>query len=104
MWFILYQVALIGFDILALAFENKTILSIEPLHIGTVTLPIVPLIIVGFLLNLSVIVLLYLMIDDMDAKMMILDKAYEGVNPGEFTQKIFTMDDRYFYLPLYAKK
>jgi 3'-5' exoribonuclease len=44
------------------------------------------------------------MIDDMDAKMMILDKAYEGVNPGEFTQKIFTMDDRYFYLPLYAKK
>jgi len=61
MWFILYQVALIGFDILALAFENKTILSIEPLHIGTVTLPIVPLIIVGFLLNLSVIVLLYLM-------------------------------------------
>src|SRR5574344_612178 len=44
------------------------------------------------------------MIDDMDAKMMILDKAYEGVNPGEFTQKIFTMDDRYFYLPLYSKK
>jgi len=44
------------------------------------------------------------MIDDMDAKMMILDKAYEGVAPGEFTQKIFTMDDRYFYLPLYAKK
>jgi len=44
------------------------------------------------------------MIDDMDAKMMILDKAFEGLTPGEFTQKIFTMDDRYFYLPLYSKK
>ena len=44
------------------------------------------------------------MIDDMDAKMNILDKAYEGVEPGQWTQKIFTMDSRYFYLPLYTKK
>ncbi len=44
------------------------------------------------------------MIDDMDAKMNILDKAYADVKPGEFTQKIFSMDDRYFYLPKYTKK
>lgn len=43
------------------------------------------------------------MIDDIDAKMMILDKAFVGVAPGEFTQKIVTMDDRYFYLPVYSK-
>ena len=43
------------------------------------------------------------MIDDFDAKMNILDKAYQGVVPGEWTQKVFTIDDRYFYLPLYTK-
>jgi 3'-5' exoribonuclease len=42
------------------------------------------------------------MIDDFDAKMNILDKAFQGVNPGEWTQKVFTIDDRYFYLPLYS--
>src|SRR5574344_58093 len=44
------------------------------------------------------------MIDDFDAKMNILDKAYQGVTPGEWTQKVFTIDDRYFYLPLYSKE
>ena len=44
------------------------------------------------------------MIDDFDAKMNILDKAYDGVAPGEWTQKVFTMDDRYFYNPLYNAK
>lgn len=44
------------------------------------------------------------MIDDMDAKMNILDKAFVNVKPGEWSQKIFTMDGRYFYLPLYTKK
>ena len=44
------------------------------------------------------------MIDDMDAKMNILDKAYADTKPGEFTQKIFSMDDRYFYCPEYSKK
>jgi 3'-5' exoribonuclease len=47
------------------------------------------------------------LIDDFDAKMNILDKAYAGVAPGDWTQKIFTLDDRYFYNPLYnapAKK
>jgi 3'-5' exoribonuclease len=43
------------------------------------------------------------MIDDFDAKMNILDKAYQGVNPGEWTQKVFTIDDRSFYLPLYSQ-
>ena len=43
-------------------------------------------------------------IDDFDAKMNILDKAYDGVAPGEWTQKVFTMDDRYFYNPLYNAK
>lgn len=44
------------------------------------------------------------MIDDMDAKMMILEKAYEPIECGEFTPKLFTMDDRYFYKPFYMKK
>lgn len=42
------------------------------------------------------------MIDDFDAKMQILDKAYKNVIPGERTEKIFSMDDRYFYLPSYS--
>lgn len=44
------------------------------------------------------------MIDDFDAKMNILDKAYAGVNPGEWTQKVFAFDDRYFYQPFYNEK
>lgn len=43
------------------------------------------------------------MIDDMDAKMMILEKAYAGVECGGFTSKLFTMDDRYFYKPFYTE-
>jgi len=41
------------------------------------------------------------MIDDFDAKMNILDKAYQNVAPGEWTQRVLTMDDRVFYNPLY---
>lgn len=48
--------------------------------------------------------LLLSMIDDLDAKMNVLDKAYQGVKPGEFTQRLPMMDDRFFYLPLYAKE
>ena len=44
------------------------------------------------------------LIDDMDAKMMILDKAYADVEPGGYTSKLFTMDERYFYKPLYTKE
>ncbi len=41
-------------------------------------------------------------IDDLDAKMMILDKAYKGVEKGGTTAKLFNMDDRYFYLPTFS--
>lgn len=36
-------------------------------------------------------------VDSLDSKMLILDKAYEEVKPGEFTQKIFPLDGRSFY-------
>lgn len=41
--------------------------------------------------------LLLSMIDDLDAKMMILDKAYKNVDKGEFTDKIFALDNISFY-------
>ena len=44
--------------------------------------------------------LLISMIDNLDSKMLVLDKALEDVKPGEFTQKIFPLDNRMFYKPL----
>lgn len=44
------------------------------------------------------------MIDDFDARMVMVDKAYEGVKPGEFTQKSFPLGDIALYKPLYEKK
>lgn len=41
--------------------------------------------------------LLLSLIDNLDSKMLVLDKAYESVNPGEFTQKIYPLDGRSFY-------
>ena len=41
--------------------------------------------------------LLLSMIDDMDAKMMILTKAYQNIKPGEYTDRIFALDNRTFY-------
>ena len=41
--------------------------------------------------------LLLSMIDDMDAKMMMVDKALESVEEGEFTEKIFPLDNRTLY-------
>lgn len=41
--------------------------------------------------------LLLSMIDDMDAKMMMLDKAYKDVEPGEFTDRIFAINNNPFY-------
>ena len=38
-------------------------------------------------------------VDDMDAKMMMIDKALEQVKEGEFTQRIVTLDGRAFYKP-----
>lgn len=37
------------------------------------------------------------MIDDMDAKMMMLDKALQDVKPGEYSEKVFGLDNRSFY-------
>lgn len=68
MWFILYQVALILFDIVALILEWSSIMSLSAFKISGVnflgwdgTIPMIPLIIFGFLLNIGVIVFLLLM-------------------------------------------
>ena len=36
-------------------------------------------------------------VDSLDSKMLILDKAYEDVKKGEFTNKIYPLDNRAFY-------
>lgn len=68
MWFIIYQVVLIFFDIIAIIFQWDTIMAIKSFQIpnfslfgwdGTVSM--LPLIIIGFGLNLSIIALLFLM-------------------------------------------
>ena len=63
MWFILYQSTLIGFDIVTLIVEAPAIPGMRPLDIGNtgITIPIVYLIIAGFILNLALIALLYFM-------------------------------------------
>ena len=43
--------------------------------------------------------LLLSMIDDMDAKMMILDKAYDNVEEDGYTERIFPLENRSFYKP-----
>ncbi|NRD78355.1 3'-5' exoribonuclease YhaM [Bacillus sp. BRMEA1] len=42
-------------------------------------------------------------IDNLDAKMNMLDRALERVKPGEFTERVFTLDNRSFYKPLFHK-
>lgn len=42
-------------------------------------------------------------IDNIDAKMNMLDRALERVKPGEFTEKIFALDNRSFYKPTFHK-
>lgn len=63
MWFIMYQTSLIIFDIIALCVEWQTIITSKPLFIGGLNweIPLLPLIIIGFALNLSVIAILYMM-------------------------------------------
>jgi len=39
------------------------------------------------------------MIDLLDSRMMVLDKAYEATKDGEFTQKLWMMDNICFYKP-----
>ncbi|WP_243385839.1 3'-5' exoribonuclease YhaM [Bacillus kexueae] len=40
-------------------------------------------------------------IDNIDAKMNMLDRALEKVKPGEFTERIFALDNRSFYKPTF---
>lgn len=68
MWFILYQTSLIGFDILAIIFEWGKISSIKTFQIPNFsiggwdgTISMLPLIIIGFGLNIGVIAILFLM-------------------------------------------
>lgn len=39
------------------------------------------------------------MIDNIDSKMVVVDKALEVVEPGEFTTRVFAIDNRMFYKP-----
>jgi 3'-5' exoribonuclease len=41
------------------------------------------------------------MIDNIDAKMNMLDRALERVKPGEFSDKVYAMDNRSFYKPTF---
>ena len=43
--------------------------------------------------------LLLSLIDNLDCKVVALNKALEGVKEGEFTNKIFSLDGRAFYNP-----
>lgn len=43
--------------------------------------------------------LLLSLVDNLDSKMVVVNKALEGVNPGEFSQKVFSLDNRMFYKP-----
>ena len=66
MWFILYQVSLILFDVVAFIFEGPTILQIKTVRLSIWTdwnpeITLMPLIIIGFAVNLSVLALLFLM-------------------------------------------
>lgn len=40
-------------------------------------------------------------IDNLDAKMNMLDRALERVKPGEFTERVFALDNRAFYKPTF---
>ncbi|WP_121609686.1 3'-5' exoribonuclease YhaM [Mesobacillus foraminis] len=42
-------------------------------------------------------------IDNLDAKMNMLDRVLSRVKPGEFTERAFALDNRSFYKPLFHK-
>lgn len=44
------------------------------------------------------------MIDNIDAKMNMMDRALDRVLPGEFSERIFPLDNRTFYKPLFHNK
>lgn len=52
--------------------------------------PVLPLTREAFLLSV---------IDDLDSKMMIIDKAFDQTPEGEFTSRIYALDERSFYKP-----
>ena len=39
------------------------------------------------------------MIDDIDAKMMVVDKALHDIEPGQYSQKVMALDNRILYKP-----
>ncbi|MFC3040690.1 3'-5' exoribonuclease YhaM [Virgibacillus xinjiangensis] len=43
------------------------------------------------------------LIDMMDAKLNMLNRALDKVKPGEFTERMFAMDNRAFYKPLFEE-
>ncbi|MFC4559144.1 3'-5' exoribonuclease YhaM [Virgibacillus kekensis] len=43
------------------------------------------------------------LIDLIDAKMNMLNRSLENVKPGEFTERLFAMDNRAFYKPLFEE-
>ncbi|WP_349409585.1 3'-5' exoribonuclease YhaM [Pseudalkalibacillus sp. SCS-8] len=42
-------------------------------------------------------------IDNIDAKMNMMDRALSKVAPGEYTERVFALDNRSFYKPLFEK-
>lgn len=42
-------------------------------------------------------------IDNLDAKMNMMDRALENVKPGEFAERVFALDNRSFYKPTFHK-
>lgn len=44
------------------------------------------------------------LIDLIDAKMNMLNRSLEKVKPGEFTERLFAMENRSFYKPLFEEK
>ncbi|KAB7664128.1 3'-5' exoribonuclease YhaM [Bacillus sp. B1-b2] len=42
-------------------------------------------------------------IDNLDAKMNMLDRVIERVKPGEFTERVFALENRSFYKPTFHK-
>jgi 3'-5' exoribonuclease len=41
-------------------------------------------------------------IDNLDAKMNMIDRALEKIKPGEFTERIYALENRSFYKPIFS--
>jgi 3'-5' exoribonuclease len=42
-------------------------------------------------------------IDNLDARINMMEKALSGIEDGEFTSRIFSLEDRSFYKPKFKK-